>query len=566
MGQTLEVFFTGKYFRIPNYQRDYSWDIDNVDDLIDDIIEAIETNTGHYIGTFILSETELEKTFNVVDGQQRLTTLILLLNKAIHSFGSERDQIIYGDRFIHSNGRLRLHLLNDNQEFFEDLLKGNLEEPGTASQKKLAEAYDWIGLRISDLKDRTLIVDKFIDTIRNLDVMEFTESNDGKAIRMFQTVNDRGKPLSNMEKAKSLLIYYSNRFLETEFDDYINQKFGDIFHYYTTIKTLGTEFKVDVIDSSRFSEDSVMRYHYLAYAEDNYDHGATESDVLDNYLKKHLKSIRSEKKDLWEFIKDYTDDLHSFFEAFVNLMEKLNSNPRVYKLFSILGISTRLYPLLIRLEEMGLLNSEKHADILLDLVEVADLRVYKIRGTDPRADMSYLARDTSNLKVEEIKERLSGFVRKFMGNAEFNRRLQLDIYPNPALKHIFIEYEEESLRNQYPVGKLIELNELNPTVEHIFSREPTFDFPNHGFEDDDEYAVLSNSLGNLTLLEKELNSRCANKTPDQKLSKKLYGSSRFHNPQKLCVNIQNEGVPFTKDHVTNRLEELTDFCMDHWNL
>ncbi|MCB0392844.1 MAG: DUF262 domain-containing protein, partial [Bdellovibrionales bacterium] len=52
MSYTLEHFFTGKFFKIPNYQRDYSWEVENIDDLIDDIIESIETSTNHYIGTF----------------------------------------------------------------------------------------------------------------------------------------------------------------------------------------------------------------------------------------------------------------------------------------------------------------------------------------------------------------------------------------------------------------------------------------------------------------------------------------------------------------------------------
>ena len=43
MSNTLEHFFTGKFFRIPNYQRDYSWGIENIDDLIDDIIEKGST-------------------------------------------------------------------------------------------------------------------------------------------------------------------------------------------------------------------------------------------------------------------------------------------------------------------------------------------------------------------------------------------------------------------------------------------------------------------------------------------------------------------------------------------
>lgn len=126
MGTTLEVFFTGKSFRIPTYQRDYAWDTGNVDDLLDDIIEAIETNTSHYIGTFILSETSRPKLYNVVDGQQRLTTLIMLFNIAINELGTPTDQIIYGDKFIRSqNDRTwRLELLNDNCTFFQVMLEG----------------------------------------------------------------------------------------------------------------------------------------------------------------------------------------------------------------------------------------------------------------------------------------------------------------------------------------------------------------------------------------------------------------------------------------------------------
>ena len=98
MSNTLEHFFTGKFFRIPNYQRDYSWGIENIDDLIDDIIESIETCTNHYIGTFILAKTRKKQEFNVVDGQQRLTSLTMLLSLAIRELANDTEKIIYEDK------------------------------------------------------------------------------------------------------------------------------------------------------------------------------------------------------------------------------------------------------------------------------------------------------------------------------------------------------------------------------------------------------------------------------------------------------------------------------------
>ena len=83
--------------------------------------------------------------------------------------------------------------------------------------------------------------------------MEFIEDSEGDAIRIFQTVNDRGKLLSNMEKAKSLLIYFSNRYLNKKLDDKINDLFGEIFDIYDDIKNLGEELGINPIKNIDFN-------------------------------------------------------------------------------------------------------------------------------------------------------------------------------------------------------------------------------------------------------------------------------------------------------------------------
>lgn len=571
MGTTLEVFFTGKFFRIPNYQRDYSWDIGNVDDLIDDIIEAIETNTSHYIGTFILSETSRPKLYNVVDGQQRLTTLIMLLNIAIKQLGTQSDQIIYGDKFIRSQSDSvwRLELLNDNSTFFQEMLEDAKPKTRTKSQDLLWEAYKHINTRIATLKSNQTLSTQLLEAIKQLEVMEFIESDDGKAIRMFQTVNDRGKPLSNVEKAKSLLIYYSNRFLVGSLDDYINEQFGSIFHLFTEAKTIGEQCSIDVINQRRFSEDSVMRYHFLAFADDLYDFDASESYVLDNYLKNTLKPLRSKHKKLEAFIKDYVTDLELFFQSFVKILHQVSQDKRYYKLFSVLGISARLYPLVIRLETRNLLNHKiQHPKVssMLDLIEIADIRVYKVRGTDPRADMSYLARDAKHLTPREIEAKLVSFIYGFMSDSEFSRRLNSDIYPNVALKYIFTEYNEHLKDSKYTLQELIKQSETVPTVEHIFAREERFNFPNFEFASLEEYSERINMLGNLTLLERSINSQCRNKTPGQKISDNLYSTSIFEDATRISAEIKNRGSTFVKTDVEARTRQIADFCRTRWKI
>jgi len=73
------------------------------------------------------------------------------------------------------------------------------------------------------------------------EVMEFVEPNEGKAIRMFQSVNDRGVPLARMDIVKSLLVYYSNRYLDAKLDDHIAHQFGMAFRSFNRIKRLARD-------------------------------------------------------------------------------------------------------------------------------------------------------------------------------------------------------------------------------------------------------------------------------------------------------------------------------------
>jgi uncharacterized protein with ParB-like and HNH nuclease domain len=98
--ETLQKFFTDKNFMIPEFQRDYAWDSSNIDELFDDISEALETSTEHYIGTFILSKGGKDGLYKVVDGQQRLTTLTMMLHSMIDKLQDQKRKIIYSCIFL----------------------------------------------------------------------------------------------------------------------------------------------------------------------------------------------------------------------------------------------------------------------------------------------------------------------------------------------------------------------------------------------------------------------------------------------------------------------------------
>ena len=280
----IKDFFNGRFFEIPKYQRGYAWEIQNIRELFDDIIESIESNSNHYIGTIVLSKSENDdEKFYVVDGQQRITTTTLIISSLIKKL-SEKDQAYYERFYLKEENRYRLSPLNRDQSFFTNLLEGIVGEPQNKSQRFLKEAFEEINFKVDDIGDKT----KFLKSVEKLEVMEFVENSEGDAIRIFQTVNDRGKPLSSMEKAKSLLIYFSNRYLDKELDNEINNCFSDIFEIYDDIKHLGEELNITLIKNKEFNEDNLMRYHFVSYSNENYD--PTAGYVL-QFLKNQLSPL-----------------------------------------------------------------------------------------------------------------------------------------------------------------------------------------------------------------------------------------------------------------------------------
>jgi hypothetical protein len=575
---TLERFFTAKYLIIPNYQRDYAWTQQNIDDLLNDVAESIETRTGHYIGTFILSRTVTEGTYHVVDGQQRLTTLTMVLNAVIAQL-SETAKIINKNAFIHDidKNRPKLRLADYNQPFFTELLTGKFPTPVSKSQSLLTNAYSYIAAHINALtKSKPESAGQYLESLKQLEVMEFIETDEGKAIRIFQTVNDRGQPLAIIDKAKSLLIYYSNRHLSGRFDGLINESFGEMFQKFAKLKELGerSNGRIRLIGQSTFTEDSVMRYHFLGYRNEYYDYRASTEYVLNSFLKRTLKQRQADTSALEKFIEEYVLDLRAFFGHFLNLIERSSSDAKYYKIFSVLGISTFLYPLAIRLQARGLLDQpyqEGQSLTFADLIEIADVRIYKSRGTDPARDLSLLACEAATESPSVIATQLGVIVRRFMDDSRFDVALNENMYENEAVLHLLIEMGEAWAREQgrsgYSVADLIRFMQTDPTVEHVFGQAPPFAFPSRGFQTEEEYVQLNDRLGNLSVLEKDLNSRCQNKTPEQKLDDiSLYKTTRFDTTLALVAEAAASGQQFVASSITERTKRLAEFAKRRWPL
>ncbi len=95
-----------------------------------------------------------------------------------------------------------------------------------------------------------------------------------------------------MDKAKALLVLYSNRFLDGELDSRINESFGTCFAAYDRARELAgsSRCRIELINRASFTENDLLRYHYLAYddakANDYYGYSDT---ILEHFLKPVLR-------------------------------------------------------------------------------------------------------------------------------------------------------------------------------------------------------------------------------------------------------------------------------------
>ncbi len=172
-------------------------------------------------------------------------------------------------------------------------------------------------------------VNERLEALLEMVLMRFEEPDPGRAIRTFQSVNDRGVPLLLLDKLKSLLIYYSSTFCDGKMglDQFINDHFGEIFKIFAKIKKSNHIFSV-----GGFDEGDIFRHHAGSQKFDGIEFlGYYEVSTENTYekLKDELKKVK--KDELENFIRSYVSDLKNFYQAFLDLLSEIDTNPTTFK-------------------------------------------------------------------------------------------------------------------------------------------------------------------------------------------------------------------------------------------
>lgn len=556
MKTTIKEIFQEEGYSIPNYQRDYAWKDKNFRDLWEDLEEAIEYNKKghrHFIGTMVVTKNENnKKLYDIIDGQQRTTTIFMLLH-VLASKQNEKDKQ-ETRKYLYQKGELKLEVAPQNQSFFKTLLeaaeKENIshceKDADTEGKQNLFEVLKAILDKVSKLSEEE--VNERLEALLKMVLMRLEEPDPGRAIRTFQSVNDRGVSLLLLDKLKSLLIYYSNTFCDGKrgLDQFINDHFGEIFKIFAKIK------KSDHISSvGGFDEGDIFRYHAGSQRFDGIEflgHYEISTDNTYEKLKDELKKV--EKDELENFIRSYVSDLKNFYQAFLDLLSEIDTNPTTLKVMLINKINPRFFNSLIRLK----INNELDDETLKHFAKT-DIVLFKagryMKSAAYNLINAYLKKGKDGLKSEMIAQCRNDI-------EQASRELVKNASNSSCFHYVFFEKNCQEM-GLADLKKLIPGKQFSQEKEHIIpinllELDNEIKIQELGFKDKKDLENYIDTYGNLISLESPLNRKASDKD--------LYEKDEIYKSSEIPFNRRFNVKGFNKEVLIERNNAMREWLID----
>ncbi|MDB4991502.1 MAG: hypothetical protein JWN04_6680 [Myxococcaceae bacterium] len=607
----LQDVFQRRAFRIPEYQRGYAWDAQQREDLLSDL-EDLDTSPGdkmHYTGTLVLhrgrhaSKHLLGKSIDVVDivdGQQRLTTIVVLLSVIARRFKEvgtpdalEQARNIE-ETYIAYRDLQKLVPSGDSGGFFRDHVIGSAPNPAPASapERSLLAARtqfeQFFDRQLSDvpLADVLASLDRWLALITaRLGFVEFEVRDEADVGVMFESMNARGKKLTQFELVKNYLLYAASKATSGEELHAITE---DVNHTWAKV--------VRILDAAELSteDDTLLRYHWRIWPHAVALDGDSLSKTHD--IHRALKSVlRAPEHDLvLERIRDYLADLrlatHAFADiqaprrdkAFASMGE--NVGPLVDRASAIsrIGRSATVVPLLmaavIRLghDQPGMIETMRLAEAFAFRLSIVGSRANA--GESKLALLARKLRDPVS-SVAKTQDEFRDIIRFYAPDKTVQHYLlhpdgdsdDGNFYTWPTLRFFLFEYERHLLTcaNKKVVLDWDEFyGRRTESIEHILPQgENTLKEPYWAQRFTAEsWKRNKHRLGNLVAT--EWNSHYGNKGFDIKLGRpetdpsvKAYRNSRFQSERELArVAEWNEAA------IQDRQETLAKFALERWRV
>lgn len=573
-----ELFDGRKIFNIPAYQRAYAWDDSrHLPDFLEDI-ENQSLEQDYFLGTILfLEQPEKESGFDVidiVDGQQRISTIIIFMKvllDVLRARMTQKEFEEYGldlveETYVTYKNRPKLRAISPDNDFFQTYVIGNgngNDNITTPSQRRLFRAKKYFIEKLTPKPVEELLALKHKLDERSK-VLTYSVKDAAEATLIFETTNDRGKSLTNLEKIKSFLMY---KICLTAGDETthrleaIQQRFSDIFR------------EVELFDG-QLAEDSVLQYHFIAF--ENWTDKSHYTDPM-NFVRVKLNDMinNGQHQNVIDFIDKFSLRLK---ESFRTMRDLLSNTSTYYRDLYCLQRMGSFYPLLIKtykLDETTEKNDFKKVCRFLEIFSFRVLAMGKSRSDAGQTPINSLARDFAG-KYGKLFDELTLQINRLSNRKSFFDSLSsTQIYEEVKsndISYLMWKYENSLRDNEQPIcSSMSEQEFMNDarnkrlTIEHIASQKP-----NSVVQDRSVFSQLNQEmlaqnlhrLGNLTFDPASANSSKSNQGIEIKNSKYF---------TKAPYKTQNELESFLVDgkwspkSIANREKKIIDFCVTYWN-
>lgn len=541
-------------FCIPVFQRNYSWNEKNCETLFNDICELMKNKEKkHFIGSFVYKMVKLVDIqyiqFVLIDGQQRLTSLTLIL-KALYDYlgnlGKEyedtreeiRDSYLFNKFAKDANLKLKLKPSKEDDKNFNLLMENKFEEIDNNSL--IYQNYKYFLGRINKLDES---IDEFYDALQRLEGVAVTLDKDDDAQMIFESLNSTGLDLTDVDLIRNYLLMNCNPSeQERLYNDYwlkleskLNKNFTEFVRDYLSLKN-GM-----VVQNGKNKVYTAFKKYYI-----------------NNYADKGIR--------LEEFLKNWLD----YADAYSMLLKQNFKSDKKYILENALNDTIKLnmkttYPFLLGIlydYNKELISYDDTANIL-KLIESYSVRrsICSIQGGALSQAMASLYKEIKEKNKEEFYnnpyDKIATKLVSINTNAYFPKDVQFrdefttrDMYSSPLRRYIL-----DKLENSFQTKEIVNLENL--TIEHVMPNTITDEWKKYlNIEDVEEFhEQYKNRIGNLTLT--AYNSEMGQKLFDEKKN-----NSDF---SRLCLNKYFEKIKvWNKEEIEARGNELFKIAVKLW--
>ena len=561
-----DILSNKKYF-VDDYQREYRWEKRNINDLLNDLwgkfnesyivgerYSEVKNYNSYFLGSILISEKDQND--YIVDGQQRLTSLSLIIIYLYNTLKelklldkiSSLGTLIYSEEYGEKTFNIQV---SDREKCMEALFTNNykdfLPQEENTSMYNLLERYKDIDEFFKEVELSEENIVHFSYWLKDkIYMVRITTSSDEEAYTIFETMNDRGLSLDSTEMLKGYLIANVS---ETQ-RGRINTIWKDII---VKLKNISKE------EDSTFFKNWIRAKYAKTSRSKKINGGYTSEDfeTIGNAYHKWIKEKRNEiglveKKDFENFIER---DMKKYSEIYLKIKSlETNLDLEFKEVYCNANQDFTLQSLLI-LASINLNDSSKIIDEKIKLVSkfidifiVKSIVNYKILGYSGVVYRIFNfvkkirenSNDIESLKkvlidiLENMNESLSGIL-EYKLNKQNRKRV-----------HYFLARITDYLEEKSGISSKIDsyLNKANGKdfeVEHIIA--DNFNDYSEYFENEEEFNFTRNLIGNLALLQRGTNQSLGNKSF---VEKKIRYKGENLLLQSLCEEAYISNPNFTK--------------------